>query len=243
MPFLKLNNAEVLFGEETLMWKSYTTNKVLPTIKQVQLINPQEFVIAALNADNKTFIVYIAIREQKEIAIDPNKKAQIKAQIKAQSGAQSRAKSGVQVRALIFDKAPIEVLAEYFDYNNVFLVENAVELPENTRINEHAIELKESKQPSFGPIYNLGPVELETLKTYIETNLNNSFIRPSKSPAGTSIFFDQKPDRSLRFCVDYRCFKNITIKNWYPLPLIDELLDWLGRAKQFTQLNLTKAYH
>ena len=56
---------------------------------------------------------------------------------------------------------------EYSDYSNVFSVENVVEFPENTRINEHVIEQKEDKQPLFGPIYSLGPVKLKMLNTYI----------------------------------------------------------------------------
>ena len=123
------------------------------------------------------------------------------------------------------------------------MAENAAELPENTGMNEHAIELEEGKQPPFGPIYSLGPVELETLKTYIKTNLANGFIRLSKSPVGALIFFDQKPDRSLRLCMDYWGLNNIIIKNQYPLLLIGELLDRLGRARRFTQLDLTNAYH
>ena len=123
------------------------------------------------------------------------------------------------------------------------MIENAAELPENTGMNEHTIELEKSKQSLFGPIYSLGPVELETLKTYIKTNLANGFIRPSKSPAGAPILFDRKPDRSFCLCVDYRGLNNITIKNQYSLPLIGESLDWLGRAKRFTQLDLTNAYH
>ncbi len=86
-------------------------------------------------------------------------------------------------------------------------------------------------------------MELETLKTYIETHLKTRFIRPSKSPAGASIFSDRKPDRTLRLYVDYRGLNNLTIKNRYPLPLIGESLDQLGRAKRFTQLDLTSAYH
>ena len=123
---------------------------------------------------------------------------------------------------------------EYSDYSNVFLAEHAAEFSENTGINEHVIELEEGKQPLFGPIYSLEPVELKTLKTYIKTNLANGFIRPSKSPAGAPILFDRKPDRSLHLCVNYWGFNNLTIKNWYPLPLIGELLDWLSRAKRFT---------
>ena len=213
MPFLNISNTNVAFGEGTLTWKSYTISEALPSTKQVRLVDPKKFVIAALDADSKTFVVHVAIREREEMAMNPDRKAQIEAQ------------SGAQVGALLFDEAPTEVPAEYSDYSDVFSAENAAELPENTGMNEHAIKLEEGKQPPFGPIYSLGPVELETLKTYIETNLANGFIRPSKSPAGAPILFDQKPDGSLCLCVDYWGLNNITIKNRYPLLLIRESLD------------------
>ena len=69
-------------------------------------------------------------------------------------------------------------------------MENTAEFLENTRINEHAIELEKSKQLLFRPIYNQGPVELEMLKIYIKTNLAKGFILPFKFPAGASILFD-----------------------------------------------------
>ena len=86
-------------------------------------------------------------------------------------------------------------------------------------------------------------MELETLKVYIETNLANGFIRLSKPPADAPILFDRKSDGSLRLCVNYHDFNNLIIKNWYLLLLIGESLDKLGRARQFTQLDLTSVYH
>ena len=77
-------------------------------------------------------------------------------------------KRQAQVKALVSDKALIEVPTEYSDNSDVFSAKNAVKLPENTGINKYAIELEESKQPPFGPIYSLGRVELETLETYIK---------------------------------------------------------------------------
>ena len=133
--------------------------------------------------------------------------------------------------------------AEYADFANVFLKELAEVLSEKTSINEHAIELVDDKQPPYEPIYSLGPVELETLKTYIETNLANGFIQLFKSLAGFPILFVQKPDSSLRLCVDYGGLNNLIIKNRYPLLLIGESLNWLWWAKQFIQLDLTSAYH
>ena len=104
-------------------------------------------------------------------------------------------------------------------------MENAAKLSENTKINEHAIKLEEDKQPPFGPIYSLRPIELKTFKTYIKTNLANGFIWSFKSFAGVFILFDWKLDKSFRLCMDYRDLNNLTNKNQYPLPLIGESLD------------------
>ena len=137
----------------------------------------------------------------------------------------------------------VRIPDEYSDFADVFLEEKALVLPERTELNEHAIDLEDGKQAPYGPIYSLGPMELETLKTCIETHLKTGFIQPSKSLDGAPIFFDKKLDGSFRLCVDYRGLNNLTIKNRYPLPLIGESLDRLGQAKRFTQLDLTSAYH
>ena len=194
-----------------------------------------------MDADSNTFVIHVAIWEQEEIAINPIKKTQIEAQSRVQSRAQTQDKA--QVRALLFDEASTKIPAEYSDYSNVFLAKNAVELPKNIKMNKHAIELEEGKQRSFGPIYSLRPVELETLKTYIEINLANGFICPFKFPTGALILFDRKLDRSLCLCIDYWGLNNITIKNQYPLPLIGKSLNQLGQARRFTQLDLTNAYY
>ena len=85
MPFLKISNADIAFDEGTLTWKSYTTNKALPTTKQVQLVNPKKFVLVALDTDSETFVLHVAIQEQEEMVMDPGRKAQIEAQIEGQS--------------------------------------------------------------------------------------------------------------------------------------------------------------
>ncbi len=112
-----------------------------------------------------------------------------------------------------------------------------------TGMNEHVIELIDGKQPRYRLIYALSLVELETLKTYIETHLRTGFIWLSKSLVWAPILFDKKLDGSLCLCVDYQGLNNLTIKNWYPLLLIGEALDCLGRTKRFTKLDLTSVYH
>ena len=73
MLFLKISNANVAFGKKTLTWKFYTTNKVLLTTKQVKLVNPKEFGVAALDAASETLMVHVAIREQEEMPVHSKK--------------------------------------------------------------------------------------------------------------------------------------------------------------------------
>ena len=118
---------------------------------------------------------------------------------------------------------------QYKEFQDVFEKKNADILPEH-RPYDCAIDLQESAQPPFGPIYNLSQNELVALKEYLDENLAKNFIRHSKSPAGAPILFVKKKDGSLRMCVDYRGLNKLTVKNRYPLPLISGLLDQLGQA-------------
>lgn len=92
-------------------------------------------------------------------------------------------------------------------------------------------------------MYILSPVELETWKTYIETNWKTRFIWLSKSPACSPILFNKKSDDSFCLCVNYLYLNNLIMKNQYLLPLIGEALDCPRWAKQFTQLDLIHANH
>ncbi len=215
IPFLTISNADIDFQARDLQWKSYTTGEVLSTTRWVELIGKKEFVAAALDLEYETFVVYIAVLSvDSDDEVHPSRRAQI-AHIKA-------------------DEAPTEVPSEYADFTDVFSPKLAAELLEHNGINDHAIELVDDQKPPYGSIYSLGPVELETLKAYIENNLDSGFIRPSKFPAEAPILFDKKPNGSLKLCVDYQGLNNPTIKNWYPLPLVGESLDWLGQARHFT---------
>lgn len=102
-----------------------------------------------------------------------------------------------QIAALQWDKAPIKIFFEDADFDNLFSLELAMKLPENTGINEYIIELIKRKQLLYWSIYTRNSVELETLKTYIETHLKIEFICPSKSSASTFILFDKKFDSNL----------------------------------------------
>ncbi|SPC63742.1 uncharacterized protein UHOD_11315 [Ustilago sp. UG-2017b] len=81
------------------------------------------------------------------------------------------------------------------------------------------------------------------LRKCLDENLAKGFIRPSKSPARSPGLFVPKKDGGLRLCVDYRGLNEITIKNWAPLPLIEEQLFLLWKAKIYSKLDLRAAYN
>ncbi len=224
MPFLTMSNADVNFQAWDLQWRSYTTEDILPTTRWVKLIGKKEFTAAALEPEHEAFVVHVVA-----LSVD--------------AGDEVHLSKRAQIAHLKADEPPTKVPSKYADFADVCSPKLAAELPKHTGINDHAIELVDDWQPSYNPIYSLRPVELETLKAYIENNLAGGFIRPFKSPTGAPIFFDKKPDSSLRLCMDYQGLNNLTIKNWYPLPLVEESLNWLCRARRFTQLDLTNAYH
>lgn len=87
-----------------------------------------------------------------------------------------------QIVFLKMEGASTTIPNKYANFADIFLPDLAPKLSEHTRINNYTIDLINSKKPSYDAIYSLGPVELETLKTYIKTNLANVFIKPSKSP-------------------------------------------------------------
>jgi hypothetical protein len=85
--------------------------------------------------------------------------------------------------------------------------------------------------------------KLKELKEQLQDLLDKGFIRPSSSPWGVPVLFVKKKDGSMQMCIDYRELNKVTIKNRYPLPRIDDLLDQLQGAHMFSKINLCSGYH
>ncbi|MCW5171389.1 reverse transcriptase family protein, partial [Burkholderia cenocepacia] len=85
--------------------------------------------------------------------------------------------------------------------------------------------------------------ELKVLRKYLDDNLAKGFIRASASPVSSPVIFVKKPGGGLRFCVDYRALNAVTIKNRYPIPLLQETLDRLSKAKYFSKFDIRGAFN
>ena len=91
--------------------------------------------------------------------------------------------------------------------------------------------------------YRLSNAEMEELRNQVETLLEQGWIRPSSSPYGSPVIFVPKKNGQWRMCIDYRALNKITVKNRYPLPRIEELLDRLHGARYFSKIDLHSGYH
>jgi hypothetical protein len=90
---------------------------------------------------------------------------------------------------------------------------------------EFVIELKSGTTPIYKTPYRMATTDLAELKEHIKELLEKGFICPSSSSWGAPVNFVPKKDGNQRLCVDYRALNEVTIKNKYPLPRIDDLFD------------------
>ena len=128
------------------------------------------------------------------------------------------------------------------EYPTVFSEQEFNKLPER-RSWDHAIETKPDFVPKDCKIYPLTVKEQEALDQFLDENLKSGRIRPSKSPQASPFFFIKKKDGTLRPIQDYRKLNEGTIKNRYPIPLIQELLDKTKMSNYFTKLDVRWGYN
>ena len=108
---------------------------------------------------------------------------------------------------------------------------------------DFTLELEPGAKPPVRPTYRMSVAELQEVRKQLEELTELGFIRPSTSPYGAPILFVRKKDGTLRMCIDYRALNKVTIKNRYPLPRIDELLDQLHGSTIWTSLDCASGYH
>jgi hypothetical protein len=108
---------------------------------------------------------------------------------------------------------------------------------------EFAIELLPGTAPIFKRDYRISGPELVELKKQIDELSEKGYIRPSTSPWAAPVLFMEKKDGTKRMCIDYRAMNEVTIKNKYPLPRIEDLFNQLRGASVFSKIDLRSGYH
>ena len=127
------------------------------------------------------------------------------------------------------------------EFPNVFL-EELLGVPSKREV-DLSIEVLQGTTPISRAPYRMAPTELKELKTQLQELLDIGFIRPSVSPLGVLVLFVKKKDGTLRMCIDYRQINKVTVKNKYPLPIIDNLFDQLRGASVFSKMDLRSGYY
>uniref|UniRef100_A0A8R7PQE7 Reverse transcriptase domain-containing protein n=1 Tax=Triticum urartu TaxID=4572 RepID=A0A8R7PQE7_TRIUA len=135
---------------------------------------------------------------------------------------------------------PAEVAELLVEFQDLFQVPTS--LPPR-RAQDHKIPLIPSAQPVSARPYRCTPQQKDEIQRQIKEMLRQGIIRLSTSPFASPVLLMRKKDGSWRFCVDYRMLNAITIKNKYPIPIVDELLDELAGAYWFTKLDMLSGYH
>jgi hypothetical protein len=105
------------------------------------------------------------------------------------------------------------------------------------------IELVPGTAPIFKRPYRMAANQLVELKEQLQELLDKGYIHPSASPWGALVIFVPKNDGTQRMCVDYRSLNEVTIKNKYHLPRIDDLFDQLKGVCIFSKIDLRSGYH
>ncbi|KAI3811031.1 hypothetical protein L1987_20746 [Smallanthus sonchifolius] len=108
---------------------------------------------------------------------------------------------------------------------------------------EFSIDLVPGANPVARAPYRLTPSKMQELASQLQELSDKGFIRPSHSPWGAPVLFVKKKYGSFRMCIDYHELNNLTIKNRYPLPRIDDLFDQLQSSTCFSKIDLRSGYH
>ena len=170
----------------------------------------------------------------------------VKQQRMKEKGAIRKPPPVAETRSKMCKEAPVEVREELQEllkqYQDIFPEQLPKGKPPKRTV-EFEIKTEEGATPPNKPPYRLSPKEHEELQAQIDDLLAQGHIRPSTSPYGAPVLFVPKKDGRWRMCVDYRALNRQTIRDRYPLPRIDDLLDRLGKARHFTTLDLASGYH
>jgi hypothetical protein len=111
------------------------------------------------------------------------------------------------------------------------------------RFYDNQIPLLPNSVPVNSRSYKYSPQHKDEIEKQVKELLATGLIFHSTSPFVSPVLLVLKKDGCWRFCVDYRKLNAITVKNSFPMPLIDEIFDELAGTKYFSKLDMRSGYH
>jgi hypothetical protein len=138
------------------------------------------------------------------------------------------------------EQLPSMVQQVLHKYNALF--QEPTTLPPHRKF-DHQIPLLPGATPVNMKPYRYAPHQKTEIEKQVQEMLKQGLIQESSSPFASPVLLVRKKDGTWRFCVDYRWLNGLTIKNKYPMPIVDELLDELAGSKWFTKIDLRAGYH
>jgi hypothetical protein len=136
---------------------------------------------------------------------------------------------------------PLEIIKVVSEFSDV-IPKDLPGMPPERKV-EFAIELLPRTAPIVKRAYRVSGPELVELNKQIDELSEKGYIRPSTSPWAAPVLFVEMKDGTRRMCMDYRALNEVTVKNKYPLPRIEDLFDQLRGASVFSKIDLRSGYH
>jgi hypothetical protein len=138
------------------------------------------------------------------------------------------------------DMVPLDIATLLEEFACIFTDNYALPLHRDC---DHEIPLKEGAKPPNIRTYRVPHKQKDEVERLIKTMLQDTIIRPSSSSYSSQSILVRKKDGSSRLCIDYRELNSQIVKDKFPIPVIEDLLDELYGAEIFTKLDLRSGYH
>jgi hypothetical protein len=126
------------------------------------------------------------------------------------------------------------------EYRDIFI--SPIGVPTHCQV-KHPIDMTPNAPIHNGLVYRCSLMENDEIRRQIQDLLQKGNITPNSSLCGSSIVLVQKKDETWQLCIDYGALNKITVKNHYPIPRIDDLLDQLKGENLFSKIDLKSGYH
>lgn len=151
--------------------------------------------------------------------------------------------AGITIEGQVPQGMQTQLTALLSKYQSIFTLGNVIPSAISRSLGEHSIELKPGTRPLSQNPRRISPSQRETVTKHIKKMLADGVIRPSVSAWASPVVLAPKKNGETRFCVDYRKLNTVTIRDVYPLPCIDDIIDALAGARFLSKLDLASGYH